>query len=305
MGNGNLCNGVINPEKCEKCILDGRDGIGKINELLVNNRILFNFFKNLLIFSSFKKYLQSKYAVLIPINKRLKINFNRAEKIITKTDAVIVPYKFGISLFSNFTQSTKNIFVLPWFSDPVINKVEKRNIFTISYIGRVSPEKSLHIVLESLKKIPANLEIVLNITGKNSSQYCLDLLKKYPNKVNNIKINWLDWVNPSFIYNNSDIILVTTGCMECGPFTLFEALSYKVPVIATNIPPILEIVKEGVNGYLVDFNSSDSIADAILKAYNDFTQNKFSNFNFCKINTVNEYCIEIFNIYKRIFSIEK
>jgi glycosyltransferase involved in cell wall biosynthesis len=144
------------------------------------------------------------------------------------------------------------------------------------------------------------LEIVLNITGKNSSQYCLDLLKKYPNKVNNIKINWLDWVNPSFIYNNSDIILVTTGCMECGPFTLFEALSYKVPVIATNIPPILEIVKEGVNGYLVDFNSSGSIADAIVKAYNDFTQNNFLNFNFHKINTVNEYCIEIFNIYKRI-----
>ena len=300
MGDGKLCNGDINREKCEKCVLQGRNGLGKINEFVVNTNILYFFTNRLFKITAIKKYLQSKYAILIPIKKRLNIHFNRVERTINKTNAIIVPYEFGKILFSNFTDSTNNIFVLPWFSNPEIINVNKRKTFTVSYIGRVSPEKSLHLVLESLKKIPLDIEIILNITGKNSSQYCLDLLKKYPTKVNNVQIYWLDWVKPSFIYNNSDIILVTTGCMECGPFTLFEALSYKVPVIATNIPPIKEIVEEGLNGYLVDFNSSDAIADAFVKAYNDFIKNKFLNFNFPKINTINEYCIEIFNIYKRI-----
>jgi colanic acid/amylovoran biosynthesis glycosyltransferase len=62
--------------------------------------------------------------------------------------------------------------------------------------------------------------------------------------------------------NNADIVLAPS-LSEGLPNVIKEAMASGVPVIATNVGGIPEIVKEGQNGFLVERKSPDSIAKRI------------------------------------------
>lgn len=66
------------------------------------------------------------------------------------------------------------------------------------------------------------------------------------------------------VYNNSKI-LVSTSLNEGMPLNLLEALSYKIPIIAYNCKcGPKEIIKDGVNGCLIDF-SVELLAEKMLE----------------------------------------
>ncbi|MEO0241305.1 MAG: glycosyltransferase family 4 protein, partial [candidate division WOR-3 bacterium] len=50
---------------------------------------------------------------------------------------------------------------------------------------------------------------------------------------------------------------------------LIEAMEYGVPVVATNVGGIPDIVIDGYNGLLVSEKNSDALADAIIKLIED------------------------------------
>ena len=65
------------------------------------------------------------------------------------------------------------------------------------------------------------------------------------------------------VYNNSKL-LISTSFSEGFGRTLTEALSFKIPVISYDCKcGPKEIIKDGVNGYLIDFDVK-LLADKIL-----------------------------------------
>jgi len=67
------------------------------------------------------------------------------------------------------------------------------------------------------------------------------------------------------IYNNADIF-VLPSLAEGSPKVLLEAMSCGLPVIASNIPEIKEIIDNNVDGFLVD-SRPDAIRAKILEVY--------------------------------------
>jgi glycosyltransferase involved in cell wall biosynthesis len=59
-----------------------------------------------------------------------------------------------------------------------------------------------------------------------------------------------------YFYRNSDIYVFPTRYDSC-PFSVLEAMSGVLPVIATNITSIGELVKHGENGFLLDVKDFD------------------------------------------------
>ena len=73
---------------------------------------------------------------------------------------------------------------------------------------------------------------------------------------------------------------------EGFPNVVLEALYLNTPVVATNCVDFSEVIIEGENGYIVEKENVNSLAEGICKSMDSLTQStKFSleNFNYEKI----------------------
>jgi glycosyltransferase involved in cell wall biosynthesis len=66
------------------------------------------------------------------------------------------------------------------------------------------------------------------------------------------------------LLNCSDIVVLCSET-ESAPLTLLEGMSSGLPVIATRVGGIPEIVDDGVNGFLVQSKNPEAIAERILE----------------------------------------
>ncbi len=78
-----------------------------------------------------------------------------------------------------------------------------------------------------------------------------------------------EFILPGWVENVGDVIaafdlLVLTSLWEGLPKVLPQALIAGVPVIATAVDGTVEVVKDGINGFLIDVNSPKSAASKII-----------------------------------------
>lgn len=192
---------------------------------------------------------------------------------------------------------------MPWYHDLV--KIEKsiipEQLFTITYIGRVSPEKGIHLIFDALEKIHDAGPMQLRIAGTNTSKYCTELKAKYPSKVGGTIVEWLGWVEVEPLLNSTDVVIIPSVWIDNTPLSLVEALSYQVPVIATRVPPIEDLVIDNKNGYLAEFMSVSSLTDAIRCAVSQKDHIRSGQIEFPQIKTVKEYMQVVVDTYQSIF----
>lgn len=64
-------------------------------------------------------------------------------------------------------------------------------------------------------------------------------------------------------YDKSDLVVLTSD-WEGTPNVLLEAMSRGLPVVATNVGGVPELVRNGENGILVDTHDADSVASSLI-----------------------------------------
>lgn len=69
-------------------------------------------------------------------------------------------------------------------------------------------------------------------------------------------------------YHMSDIC-VSSSRIEVLPFNIMEAISTVLPVIASNIKVHIDLIKNGYNGFLFEYNNIDEFCNYIKFLYND------------------------------------
>jgi glycosyltransferase involved in cell wall biosynthesis len=78
----------------------------------------------------------------------------------------------------------------------------------------------------------------------------------------------------SHLLNNTDVLLVASQEYESFGFTSVEAMAHRVPVVATNIGGIPEVVADGEGGYCVDSRDPESFAQCVIKLLKDTSLRK-------------------------------
>lgn len=134
---------------------------------------------------------------------------------------------------------------------------------------------------------------VINDKGRHIDQHgyehVLQPLIKKIKKTNNIEIKLIEntWQNAlphsevMKFYNSCDCV-IHTGYLTGTPNPIFEAASCGIPVICTRIGAAVDMIKDGVNGYLIDSYSNEYEANEtinkFLKLINDMSNDR----NYCK-----------------------
>lgn len=100
--------------------------------------------------------------------------------------------------------------------------------------------------------------------GRDSYEKGIDVLKSIESKINGkvvycTNVSWKEAMTTL----KSSTVLVVPSRMESIPWTIKEAFYLKVPVVATNVGGIPEIVKDKFNGILVSPDDPTSLLNAI------------------------------------------
>tara|TARA_B100000575_G_C23143738_1_gene666806 strand:- start:8623 stop:9768 length:1146 start_codon:yes stop_codon:yes gene_type:complete len=166
--------------------------------------------------------------------------------------------------------SKNNITIFPnWIDTDLFNSIENIKPFNnrLLYIGRLSKEKNVTLLVRSLHKTGIGLDIVGNGEEKNDIKTLAKDL--------NISINFLGRVEnkelPSLI--NHYTVLVLCSHYEGSPKVLLEAMSCKRAVIGTNKPGIKNIIINQINGLICESNPS-SLASCIIELIEDKEKTK-------------------------------
>ena len=127
------------------------------------------------------------------------------------------------------------------------------------FIGRLSEEKKVDIILKALSVTHDCWN--LSIYGDGDKLHELQQITDALNIANRVKFN--GWVqNP---WNNIQEATALIIASEYEGFSLvcYEALACGIPVISTPVNGVIDIINEGVNGYIYPHNSPEKLADIL------------------------------------------
>ena len=145
----------------------------------------------------------------------------------------------------------------------------KRKIL-ISFVGRLEDENNPRFFIDIAEKyLKLYDNAIFNIYGDGSM--LVDLKKNIQNK--NIKFH--GWINKNKIYDNSNIILITSP-INNFPYVALEAKSFGIPVISSSKGDIKRIIKNNIDGFVSPTNSSSKmiiLIEKTIKNYNLLSKN--------------------------------
>jgi len=148
----------------------------------------------------------------------------------------------------------------------------KNDKFTITFIGNKRPYKGFDIFLKSISELfrkidPSKLRInVVGIAPNTIFYNIVDALTLS-------RINFLggmDHTKVLDILSTTDVLTITSR-QESMPNVLLEAYAMGVPVVATKVGGIPEVLKHGQNGFLCPTEDINLIAKMIIKLYSNPT----------------------------------
>jgi len=128
-------------------------------------------------------------------------------------------------------------------------------VLNLVCVGRVAPEKGIHILIEALSNLPPSIPFHLSLVGDGGSRASLEKLAVNLGIEESIEfLGFRKDVRESLVRADA---LAIPSLREGLPMTLIEACCTGLPVIGANVGGIPLIVKNGVNGLL--FRSEDAL----------------------------------------------
>lgn len=145
-------------------------------------------------------------------------------------------------------------------------KVRPKTNFKILYVGRLSHEKKIDVVIKAFAKVAKDLpQAKMEIVGDGPILENLkDLVKKLKLSGQVIFHGSITRERIVDYYKRCDIF-ATASAMEVQPLTLLEAMACRLPVVGVKRAGVAGIVKDGVNGYLVPPNNPTAMSKKIIK----------------------------------------
>jgi glycosyltransferase involved in cell wall biosynthesis len=163
---------------------------------------------------------------------------------------------------------TVPVVVIPDAADPgVFRAVTAPGPPRAVYLGQLMPWKGVEVLLHALARVPDLPALVVG--GRDGEDPRRDALKRMADQLGlRDRIEWTGWLPAAAAWQRlraGDMGIVPTRAgdsqeLSTSPLKLFEYLASGLPVIASDLPALREIVREGENGMLFAEGDADALA---------------------------------------------
>jgi glycosyltransferase involved in cell wall biosynthesis len=182
-------------------------------------------------------------------------------------------YKDTVTIFIVLAEFAKNRMIDAGFdSDKImvvpnmvsipckINNPTKGNY--VAYSGRFSSEKGIETLLSSAKILS---NVPFRIAGDGPIYNSL-----FKNKSDNVEFTgWLDRKKIMLFYSEARMVVIPSNCLEMFPMVVLESMAIGLPIIASRIGGLSEIVDDGITGLLFEPGNEMDLAEKIKILWND------------------------------------
>src|SRR3989339_303792 len=124
------------------------------------------------------------------------------------------------------------------------------------FVGQLETHKGIELILKQFENKNDILQVVGDVTRFN------ELKTKY-NKINIIFHGKMENSKLKELYSQADYVIVPSVCYENSPTVIYEAFNQGIPVIASNIGGIPELVAHNQTGWLFEAGDSISLQKAL------------------------------------------
>lgn len=135
----------------------------------------------------------------------------------------------------------------------------------IGYIGTLSPVKGVEWLIRTFINLDINatLKISGNAISNEYGEYLREIAKT------DDRIIFSGYVDSLSHYRDIDLSVIPSLWPDTFPTVAFESCANNVPVIATKIGGLPEIIYNDVNGIVIEVDNKNALKSAIMKIYNN------------------------------------
>ena len=169
----------------------------------------------------------------------------------------------------------------------------------VLYMGRLAPEKGIHVFLNSCKYLFEDRSIVVVIAGSGHyTKQVKKMVQRYPNRMK--FINKVHSREETAQFMASADMFVSAGPFETFSLTTLESMCCGTPVAACMQAAASELVlKAGGESIYSPWNSSKALSVAIQRGIGGSQLDRDSYRNFAKLFTWNACFTKIFSTYRK------
>lgn len=146
---------------------------------------------------------------------------------------------------------------------PLKKEWDGQHPLRIGYIGTLSRAKGVEWLIRSFMELDINA--TLTIAGRGDSEEYERFIHNLAAKDN--RIHFSGYVKSINHYKEIDLSVIPSLWPDTLPTVAFESCAYHVPVIATNIGGLPEIIQNNINGIIIDVKDPLSLKKSLITLY--------------------------------------
>lgn len=142
--------------------------------------------------------------------------------------------------------------------------------FEICCVGRLTPFKAQHLLLESVHRLLKDgRNVRLRLVGDGPDRPSLEArIAKLGLRDSVVMEGWKNQAEVRELYKRADAFALASSA-EGVPVVLMEAMAMQIPCIATRITGVPELIRDGIDGLLVTPSDPDELCAAIVRLIDD------------------------------------
>ncbi len=149
-------------------------------------------------------------------------------------------------------------------------KYNLKNEKTIGYVARLVELKGHKTLFDAIKILKSKSNIDFKCLVVGDGDYKEELIKYAKELDIEDKVIFTGFIkNVEEILNIIDVQVNCSYLSETTNIALLEGMSLGIPTVATNIGGTPDMIKDDINGYIVDLKDSKEMADKLIKVLND------------------------------------
>ncbi len=156
----------------------------------------------------------------------------------------------------------------------IINKSSKDSVFRIVSCSFISPVKRIDLIIEALMLLSQKIDIQIEWYHLGGGVLLQKMKSLALEKLKKVSYKFLDSMDNEEVfqfYSRQKLdLFIMLSVSEGKPVAVMEAMSVGLPILATRVGGIPEIVIDGQNGVLVaEDTTANNVADEIINLINN------------------------------------
>jgi len=174
-------------------------------------------------------------------------------------------------------------------ASPLFNKSSpgrERKTNRLLFLGRLGRRKGIYVLLESLSAVRKLFpDVTLSVGGDGEIEQVRSRVRELD--LTEV-VDVLGWVrgDDKHLLLETSTVFVLPSHDEGVPISILEAMSASLPIVATPVGGVPEVVRDGMDGILVETGNSVALANAICRLLGDKTLAESMGRNACERHRV-------------------